>query len=119
MSRLLPAPRRQSAVRTLLLANVVMWTVTIVFPIRSEILPLAIGFFIYLVLAPVAEASEQTIIQRVVPFQEPVLALSVCPTSFVPVISGGDWFDGGVASPSEGSGSGAPGIVYGERSEPS
>lgn len=57
-------------VRTLLLANVVMWTVTIVFPIRSEILPLAVGFFIYLVLAPVAEASEQTIIQKVVPFTE-------------------------------------------------
>ena len=57
-------------VRTLLLANVVMWAVTVVFPIRSAILPLAIGFFIYLVLAPVAEASEQTIIQRVVPFRE-------------------------------------------------
>ena len=57
-------------VRTLLLANVVMWVVTIAFPIRSEILPLAMGFFIYLVLAPVAEASEQTIIQRVVPFKE-------------------------------------------------
>jgi DHA3 family multidrug efflux protein-like MFS transporter len=57
-------------VRTLLLANVVMWLVTIVFPIRSEILPLALGFFIYLVLAPVAEASEQTIIQKVVPFEE-------------------------------------------------
>ncbi len=57
-------------VRTLLLANVAMWTVTILFPIRSEILPLAMGFFIYLVLAPVAEASEQTIIQKVVPFQE-------------------------------------------------
>ncbi len=57
-------------VRTLLLANVVMWSVTIVFPIRSEILPLAIGFFVYLFLAPVAEASEQTVIQKVVPFQE-------------------------------------------------
>jgi MFS transporter, DHA3 family, multidrug efflux protein len=57
-------------VRTLLLSVVVMWVVTIVFPIRSEILPLAIGFFVYLVLAPVAEASEQTIIQRVVPFTE-------------------------------------------------
>ena len=57
-------------VRTLLLANVVMWVVTIVFPIRSEILPPAIGFFIYLVLAPVAEASEQTVIQKVVPFTE-------------------------------------------------
>ena len=57
-------------VRTLLLANVVMWVVTITFPIRSEIIPLALGFFVYLVLAPVAEASEQTIIQRVVPFRE-------------------------------------------------
>ena len=57
-------------VRTLLLANAVMWTVTIVFPIRSEILPLAIGFFVYLFLAPVAESSEQTVIQRVVPFRE-------------------------------------------------
>ena len=57
-------------VRSLLLANVVMWTVTIVFPIRSEILPLAIGFFVYLVLVPIAEASEQTVIQQVVPFKE-------------------------------------------------
>jgi DHA3 family multidrug efflux protein-like MFS transporter len=57
-------------VRTLLLANVVMWVVTIVFPIRSAIIPLAIGFFVYLTLAPVAEAAEQTIIQRVVPFRE-------------------------------------------------
>ena len=57
-------------VRTLLLANVVMWSVTIIFPIRSEILPLAIGFFVYLFLAPVAEASEQTVIQKVVPFTE-------------------------------------------------
>jgi DHA3 family multidrug efflux protein-like MFS transporter len=57
-------------VRTLLLAVVVMWTVTIVFPIRSEVAPLAIGFFVYLFLAPVAEASEQTIVQKVVPFEE-------------------------------------------------
>jgi MFS transporter, DHA3 family, multidrug efflux protein len=56
--------------RTLLLMNLVMWTVTILFPVRSEILPLAAGFFIYMVLVPVAEASEQTIIQRVVPFAE-------------------------------------------------
>lgn len=60
----------RNPVRSMLLANVVMWTVTIVFPIRSEILPLAVGFFIYLVLIPVAEASEQTVIQSVVPFEE-------------------------------------------------
>ena len=57
-------------VRTLLLANVVLWSITIIFPIRSEILPLALGFFLYMALAPVAEASEQTIVQKVVPFKE-------------------------------------------------
>lgn len=56
--------------RTLLLMNVVMWSVTIAFPLRSEILPLAVGFFVYMVLVPIAEASEQTIIQKVVPFHE-------------------------------------------------
>lgn len=60
----------RNPVRTLLLANVVMWTVTIIFPLRFEVLPLVIGFFIYLTLAPIAEASEQTIVQKVVPFEE-------------------------------------------------
>ena len=60
----------RNPVRTLLLANLAMWTVTILFPIRSEIVPLALGFFFYLVLAPVAEASEQTTIQKLVPFEE-------------------------------------------------
>ena len=60
----------RNPVRTLLLANVVMWVVTILFPLRFEVLPLVIGFFIYLLLAPVAEASEQTIVQKVVPFEE-------------------------------------------------
>jgi MFS transporter, DHA3 family, multidrug efflux protein len=57
-------------VRSLLLVNVALWTITILFPIRSSIIPLAIGFFIFMALMPVAEASEQTIIQKVVPFQE-------------------------------------------------
>jgi DHA3 family multidrug efflux protein-like MFS transporter len=60
----------RNPLRTLLLANVLMWTVTITFPIRSELLPLALGFLLFLTLAPIAEASEQTIIQRVVPFRE-------------------------------------------------
>ena len=47
-----------------------MWIVTITFPMRSEILPVVIGFFVFLTLAPVVEASEQTTIQRVVPFRE-------------------------------------------------
>ena len=57
-------------VRTLLLGNSVLWTITILFPIRSSIVPLVIGFFLYMALIPVAESSEQTIIQRVVPFNE-------------------------------------------------
>ena len=57
-------------VRSLLLVNVALWTITILFPIRSSIIPLAIGFFIFMTLMPVAEASEQTIIQKVVPFRE-------------------------------------------------
>jgi len=57
-------------VRSLLLVNLALWTITILFPIRSSIIPLAIGFFIFMTLMPVAEASEQTIIQKVVPFQE-------------------------------------------------
>jgi DHA3 family multidrug efflux protein-like MFS transporter len=57
-------------VRTLLLVNIVMWSITILFPIRSLVLPLAIGFFLYMVVIPVAEASEQTTIQRVVPYRE-------------------------------------------------
>jgi DHA3 family multidrug efflux protein-like MFS transporter len=47
-----------------------MWSITILFPLRSSIIPLAIGFFLYMVMIPVAEASEQTIIQKVVPYRE-------------------------------------------------
>ncbi|MGH8957976.1 MAG: MFS transporter [Acidimicrobiia bacterium] len=57
-------------VRTLLLVNVVMWTITILFPIRSLVIPLGIGFFLYMIVIPMAEASEQTVIQRVVPYRE-------------------------------------------------
>jgi DHA3 family multidrug efflux protein-like MFS transporter len=55
--------------RVLLLVNVVMWTVTILFPLRSSIVFLTIGMAIYMVLIPYAEASEQTILQRVVPYE--------------------------------------------------
>jgi DHA3 family multidrug efflux protein-like MFS transporter len=54
-------------VRVLLLANMAMWMVCILFPTRSSIVMLTIGFLIFLVLIPVAESAEQTIIQRVVP----------------------------------------------------
>jgi DHA3 family multidrug efflux protein-like MFS transporter len=55
--------------RTLLLANIVLWLVCSVFAVRSSIVLLAVGFFIYLCVVPFAEASEQTVLQKVVPFE--------------------------------------------------
>ncbi len=57
-------------VRALLVTNLIMWTICILFPIRASIVPLGIGFLIYMTLIPRAEAAEQTVIQRVVPFEE-------------------------------------------------
>ncbi len=54
--------------RSLLLANVVMWTIGMLFTLRESIWPLAIGIFGYMVLMPVAEAAEQTVMQKVVPY---------------------------------------------------
>lgn len=56
--------------KTLLLANVAMWTVTILFPIKSSIVPVIIAMAVYMCLVPAVEASEQTIIQKVVPFKK-------------------------------------------------
>ena len=56
-------------VRTLLLVNVVLWSVSSVFTLRSSIVLLAVGMFVYLCLMPFAEAAEQTVLQKVVPFE--------------------------------------------------
>ncbi|MEP6649239.1 MAG: MFS transporter [Lapillicoccus sp.] len=56
-------------VRVLLVVNVVLWSVTILFPVRSSIVLLTIGMAIYMLLIPFAEAAEQTILQRVVPYE--------------------------------------------------
>jgi DHA3 family multidrug efflux protein-like MFS transporter len=55
-------------VRTLLLVNVVLWTTCVVFPIRSSIVLLAVCMMAFMLVMPYAEAAEQTILQRVVPF---------------------------------------------------
>lgn len=59
----------KNPVRALLLGNVVMWVVSIIFPLQASIILLAGGMFIYMLLAPFIEASEQTILQKVVPFE--------------------------------------------------
>jgi MFS transporter, DHA3 family, multidrug efflux protein len=55
-------------VRTLLLVNLVLWAVTVLFPLRSSMVVLAVGMYAYMLLMPFAEAAEQTILQRVVPY---------------------------------------------------
>ena len=56
-------------VRLLLLVNVVLWSLTCVFPLRSSVILLSVCMAIYMVLIPYAEAAEQTILQKVVPYQ--------------------------------------------------
>jgi MFS transporter, DHA3 family, multidrug efflux protein len=59
----------KSPVRLLLLINIVLWSVTCLFPLQSSVILLTAGMAIYMVLMPYAEAAEQTILQRVVPFE--------------------------------------------------
>jgi DHA3 family multidrug efflux protein-like MFS transporter len=59
----------RNPVRLLLLVNLVLWTVTLLFPIRSSIVLLAVGMYVYMLLIPYAEAAEQTILQKVVPYE--------------------------------------------------
>lgn len=57
----------ESPPRALFLANVAMWSASIVFPLQASIVLLTAGVFVWLCLIPVVEAAEQTILQKVVP----------------------------------------------------
>ncbi|HET9411580.1 MAG TPA: MFS transporter [Candidatus Saccharimonadales bacterium] len=57
----------KNPLRTLFVANIICWAVSSVFTLQSSIVLLMIGMFAYLCLAPFIEASEQTILQKVVP----------------------------------------------------
>jgi MFS transporter, DHA3 family, multidrug efflux protein len=56
-------------VRLLLAVNLLLWTVTLLFPVRSSIVLLSAGMYLYMLFVPYAEAAEQTILQKVVPYQ--------------------------------------------------
>jgi len=56
-------------IRALLLANIVMWAITCIFPLQASIVFLAIGMYIYMLLIPYVEAAEQTVLQKVVPYE--------------------------------------------------
>jgi MFS transporter, DHA3 family, multidrug efflux protein len=48
-------------------ANIIIWVISAVFTIQPSIILLAVGMFIYISVVPFIEASEQTILQQVVP----------------------------------------------------
>lgn len=57
----------KNPVRTMFIANLIIWSVSSVFTVYPSIVPLLIGMFIYLCIAPFIEAAEHTIIQKLVP----------------------------------------------------
>ena len=50
-------------------ANIIIWIISAVFTIQPSIILLSVGMFIYISVVPFIEAAEQTILQKVVPFE--------------------------------------------------
>jgi DHA3 family multidrug efflux protein-like MFS transporter len=59
----------KNPLRTLLLANLITWSVAAIFTIQSSILFLVAGSVIWMFFSPYAEAAEQTTLQKVVPYE--------------------------------------------------
>ena len=94
--------------RLLVICNLVIWAVCSLFAMRSSVVMLAVGMFVWLVLTPVIEAAEQTVLQATVPFERqgrvfgfattvesaaaPITALMIGPlaeTFFIPQMTDG------------------------------
>jgi len=56
-------------VRLILLANMGLWVVTMLFPMRDSVLLLIAGMAVFMALMPFVEAAEQTVLQKVVPYE--------------------------------------------------
>jgi MFS transporter, DHA3 family, multidrug efflux protein len=59
----------RNPLRTLLIVNVMIWSVASVFTLQSSVIALGIGCFVYLFLYPFVEAAEQTALQKLVPYE--------------------------------------------------
>lgn len=57
----------KNPLRTLFLANIVIWAVSSVFTLHASIILLSVGMLIYISIVPYIEAAEHTIIQKVIP----------------------------------------------------
>ncbi|NLI86244.1 MAG: MFS transporter [Propionibacterium sp.] len=56
--------------RALLLANVLMWMIGVFFTLRENIWLTGVGILLWMTIMPIAEAAEQTVLQRVVPYEK-------------------------------------------------
>lgn len=59
----------KNPLRTLMLVNVIVWSVASVFTLQSSVIALGIGCFVWLFFYPFIEAAEQTTLQKLVPFE--------------------------------------------------
>lgn len=59
----------KNPLKALFLANIVLWFISSIFTLHASIIFLTIGMFIYLCVVPYIEAAEQTILQKVVPYE--------------------------------------------------
>lgn len=57
----------KSPLKTLFNVNIILWIICIFFTIQPSIILVSVGLFLYICLIPFIEASEQTIIQKIVP----------------------------------------------------
>lgn len=56
-------------VRLILWLNIISWISCIIFPIQPSVILLFFGMMMWMLLFPIVEAAEQTVIQNVVPFE--------------------------------------------------
>lgn len=59
----------KNPVKTLLSISLLSWTICIIFPLVPSIWFVGVGFFIWMIIGPIAEACEQTVLQKVVPLE--------------------------------------------------
>jgi DHA3 family multidrug efflux protein-like MFS transporter len=68
----------KNPLKTLLMVNVITWSVCCVFTIQPSIWLLAAGCFVWMFLGPYAEAAEHTTLQKVVPLERQGTGFRLC-----------------------------------------
>jgi MFS transporter, DHA3 family, multidrug efflux protein len=96
--------------RNLFLINIAIWVSCIIFPIQQSVVLLSLGILVWMSLFPYIEATEQTIIQKIVPYNSqgkvfgfahsveqsasPLMSFLIGPLTqvfFIPFMSEGGW----------------------------